>query len=118
MRAHSKQKRALKGPFLKSGCPSCVGPAFFRGTSVTGGAGVPVYAIVRPYNDAWKTTDVVYHTFYPYNRGKDVCLGNHPLIIAISILNHPLFFFLARHHAQQRQGQLPRQRRIVRQPRR
>lgn len=40
--------------------------------------GVPVYAIVRPYNDAWKTTDVVYHTFYPYNRGKDVCLGYHP----------------------------------------
>ena len=53
-----------------------MGPAFFHGTSVASGA-VPVYAIVRPYNDAWKTTDVVYHTFYPYNRGKDVCLGNH-----------------------------------------
>lgn len=58
----------------KLGCPSCLGPAFFHGASVANGA-VPVYAIVRPYNDAWKTTDVVYHTFYPYNRGKDVCLG-------------------------------------------
>ena len=37
--------------------------------------GVPVYAIVRQYQDAWNTIDIVYHTFYPYNRGKHVCIG-------------------------------------------
>lgn len=56
-------------------CPSCLGPTFFHGNNVNNG-GVPVYAIVREYQDAWKTIDVVYHTFYPYNRGKQVCIGN------------------------------------------
>ena len=55
-------------------CPSCLGPTFFHGKNVVNG-GVPVYAIVREYQDAWKTVDVVYHTFYPYNRGKQVCIG-------------------------------------------
>ncbi|KAK4012057.1 hypothetical protein OUZ56_021158 [Daphnia magna] len=55
-------------------CPSCLGPTFFHGNNVNNG-GVPVYAIVREYQDAWKTIDVVYHTFYPYNRGKQVCIG-------------------------------------------
>lgn len=55
-------------------CPACLGPAFFHGSNVANG-GVPVYAIVREYQDAWKTVDVVYHTFYPYNRGKLVCIG-------------------------------------------
>ena len=58
----------------KIGCPACLGPAFFHGSNVAKG-GVPVYAIVREYQDAWKTVDVVYHTFYPYNRGKLVCIG-------------------------------------------
>ena len=60
-------------PF-QTACPACLGPAFFYGNSVVNG-GVPVYAIVREYQDAWKTVDVVYHTFYPYNRGKLVCIG-------------------------------------------
>jgi len=51
-----------------------LGPAFFYGQPVANG-GVPVYAIVRQYYDAWNTIDVVYHTFYPYNRGKNVCIG-------------------------------------------
>jgi hypothetical protein len=55
-------------------CPACLGPTFFHGNNVVNG-GVPVYAIVREYQDAWKTVDVVYHTFYPYNRGKQVCIG-------------------------------------------
>lgn len=55
-------------------CSSCLGPTFFYGNSVLKG-GVPVYAIVRDYQDAWNTIDVVYHMFYPYNRGKQVCLG-------------------------------------------
>ncbi len=59
---------------LFTACPACLGPAFFYGNNVVKG-GVPVYAIVREYQDAWKTVDVVYHTFYPYNRGKLVCIG-------------------------------------------
>ena len=58
----------------KKACPTCLGPAFFYGQPVANG-GVPVYAIVRQYYDAWNTIDVVYHTFYPYNRGKNVCIG-------------------------------------------
>lgn len=60
--------------FVCPACPACLGPAFFHGSNVANG-GVPVYAIVREYQDAWKTVDVVYHTFYPYNRGKLVCIG-------------------------------------------
>lgn len=65
MRLQSRQKLS---------CPSCLGPAFFYGVNVKQG-GAPVYAIVREYGDAWNTVDVVYHMFYPYNRGKVVCLG-------------------------------------------
>jgi len=55
-------------------CSSCLGPSLFYGQRVANG-GVPVYAVVRDYQDAWNTIDVVYHTFYPYNRGKQVCVG-------------------------------------------
>ena len=30
---------------------------------------------VKEYDDACLTTDVIYTTFYPYNYGKDVCVG-------------------------------------------
>ena len=46
----------------------------FHGQPVATGR-VPVYAFVREYDDADHTVDVIYHTFYPYNRGKDVCIG-------------------------------------------
>jgi len=62
--------------YLVTACSSCLGPSVFYGQSVAKG-GVPVYAIVRDYQDAWNTIDVVYHTFYPYNRGKQVCVGKH-----------------------------------------
>jgi len=55
-------------------CSGCLLPSVFYGQNVAKG-GVPVYAIVRDYQDAWNTIDVVYHTFYPYNRGKQVCVG-------------------------------------------
>ena len=57
-------------------CSGCLLPSVFYGQNVAKG-GVPVYAIVRDYQDAWNTIDVVYHTFYPYNRGKQVCVGEY-----------------------------------------
>lgn len=36
---------------------------------------VPTYVFIRDYQDACGTVDVAYRTFYPYNYGKDVCVG-------------------------------------------
>lgn len=36
---------------------------------------VPTYVFVKDYQDACGTVDVVYRSFYPYNFGKDVCVG-------------------------------------------
>lgn len=77
-------------------CSSCLGPTFFYGNSVLKG-GVPVYAIVRDYQDAWNTIDVVYHMFYPYNRGKQVCLGEffQPSLFAEGEQKEQVLFFFS-----------------------
>ncbi|MFT3766208.1 MAG: Vps62-related protein [Minicystis sp.] len=59
------------------GCDSCSDPPFLSGQRPDQ-VSVPVYAQIvnrttngQPSN----TTDVIYWTFYPYNDGKDVCIG-------------------------------------------
>lgn len=47
----------------------------FFGQAIENG-GVPTYTIYREYDDAFKTLDVSYFAFYPYNRGKDACVGS------------------------------------------
>ena len=37
-----------------------------------------MYALVKEWNDVCETVDVSYPTFYPYNYGKDVCIGLDP----------------------------------------
>ncbi len=59
------------------GCDSCSDPAFLTGQRPDQ-ASVPVYAeIVNRTHDgqATNTTDILYWMFYPYNDGKDVCIG-------------------------------------------
>ncbi|XP_037800159.1 vacuolar protein sorting-associated protein 62-like [Penaeus monodon] len=36
---------------------------------------VPTYVFIKDYHDACGTVDVAYRSFYPYNFGKDVCVG-------------------------------------------
>lgn len=55
-------------------CPACYNLNVFLGQSVENG-GVPTYTIYREYNDEFNTLDVSYFTFYPYNRGKETCVG-------------------------------------------
>ena len=47
--------------------------SFFRGQ---GPRGVPVYVLLREFKSGRnKIRDLVYWMFYPYNRGKNVCIG-------------------------------------------
>ena len=39
---------------------------------------VRVIALVKEWNDECNTIDVSYPQFYPYNYGKDVCIGFDP----------------------------------------
>ena len=39
---------------------------------------VKVIALVKEWNDDCNTIDVSYPQFYPYNYGKDVCIGFDP----------------------------------------
>ena len=39
---------------------------------------IKVYALVKEWKDECNTVDVSYPTFYPYNYGKDVCIGLDP----------------------------------------
>ena len=39
---------------------------------------VKVIALVKEWNDECNTIDVSYPQFYPYNYGKDVCIGFDP----------------------------------------
>ena len=48
----------------------------FFGQPITKG-NVPVYTKYREYADVNNTLDVYYLTFYPYNRGKDACVGSY-----------------------------------------
>jgi hypothetical protein len=59
------------------GCDSCTDPQFLDGVRPNQ-APVPVYAeiITRIQGGApTNVTDVIYWMFYPYNNGKDVCIG-------------------------------------------
>ena len=59
------------------GCDTCTNPAFLDGEKQDVNS-VPVYAdiIQRTSNGALtNTVDIIYWFFYPYNRGKRVCIG-------------------------------------------
>ncbi|WP_105975780.1 Vps62-related protein [Streptomyces geranii] len=59
------------------GCPSCTDPEFLGGTA-PGSVQPPIYAQVvhRTANGrATNITDINYWQFFPYNRGKRVCVG-------------------------------------------
>lgn len=59
----------------KINCPSCTNLPFFRGQAVTDNQ-VPIYAHIVPKPKIGKDiTDVIYWMFYPYNRGKRVCIS-------------------------------------------
>lgn len=68
-------------------CPACYNLDVFFGQSIENG-GVPVYTIYREYDDEFNTLDVSYFTFYPYNRGKEACVGK------TSKVNKDIFIFL------------------------
>ena len=55
------------------GCPECYDPPFLRGEKPNGTSIPPVYTMIVPKKDT--IVDVVYWMFYPYNRGKRVCVG-------------------------------------------
>ncbi|CAH1274734.1 Hypp5406 [Branchiostoma lanceolatum] len=48
---------------------------FFSGEQVGPSQQPPVYAVVKRINET--ATDILYWMFYPYNRGKNVCIGLH-----------------------------------------
>lgn len=54
-------------------CPQCK-LDWFAGQNV-GEVPVPTYVFVKDYKDSCGTFDVAYRGFYPYNYGKDVCIG-------------------------------------------
>ncbi|XP_042874714.1 uncharacterized protein LOC122254917 [Penaeus japonicus] len=54
-------------------CADCL-LDWFSGQNVSE-VSVPTYVFIRDYQDACGTVDVVYRNFYPYNYGKDVCVG-------------------------------------------
>lgn len=59
------------------GCDSCAAPPFLSGQRPDSLA-VNAYALILPRTQQGRptpVTDVVYWFFYPYNRGKRVCLG-------------------------------------------
>lgn len=56
-------------------CPSCTNLDVFTGEPLTNDKVPPTYALYHEYGDADNTIDVYYHAFYPYNRGKDACVG-------------------------------------------
>ncbi len=51
--------------------------AFFHGEkdAITSGRGVPAYAFINRPAAAEGGVDVVYYFYFPYNRGKNVCIG-------------------------------------------
>ena len=54
-------------------CPSCTEPSVLKGQAP---AAAPVYAIVNNHNkNNQKITDIYYWFWFPYNRGKSVCMG-------------------------------------------
>jgi Ricin-type beta-trefoil lectin domain-like/Vacuolar protein sorting-associated protein 62 len=58
------------------GCNNCTDPAFLDGQRPDQNR-VPVYAeIVKRNTPGIDTTDILYWTFYPYNNGKVVCVGD------------------------------------------
>jgi hypothetical protein len=52
-------------------CVRCTVP-HFSGQAL---ADTPVYVLVVEHKDECDTIDISYRTFYPYNWGKDVCVG-------------------------------------------
>jgi len=52
-------------------CTNCYQP-FFSGEKP---AEVPSYTFVTEHNDSCSTIDITYTFFYPFNYGKDVCVG-------------------------------------------
>ena len=50
-------------------CPSCTEPVFLRGQDPSA---APVYVLYREHNNF---LEVAYWFFFPYNRGKRVCIG-------------------------------------------
>ncbi|XP_063839799.1 uncharacterized protein LOC135088741 [Scylla paramamosain] len=54
-------------------CADCL-LDWFRGQNISEVA-VPTYAFVKDHKDPCGTVDVAYRSFYPYNYGKDVCVG-------------------------------------------
>ena len=55
------------------GCASCTNPAFLDGERPSSSFTPESYVIVVPKGNG--VTDLVYFHFYPYNRGKKVCIG-------------------------------------------
>ncbi len=55
-------------------CVNCY-EDFFFGEAPGGGSDWTVYTHIREYDDDCGTVDVKYTVFYPYNYGKDVCIG-------------------------------------------
>jgi hypothetical protein len=61
------------------GCDSCTEPPFLRGKNPTQSQ-VPAYVEIvdrRQNGQPTGVTDLVYWTFYPYNNGKRVCIGEY-----------------------------------------
>ncbi|CAG0899197.1 unnamed protein product [Darwinula stevensoni] len=54
-------------------CPTCTDVDIFSGQDVLNDI-IPTYVLYRPYNGT-PFIDIQYHLFYPYNRGKDICIG-------------------------------------------
>ncbi|XP_023337870.1 putative vacuolar protein sorting-associated protein TDA6 [Eurytemora carolleeae] len=52
-------------------CVNCFQPFFFGEDPST----APMYTFVTEHLDSCSTVDVTYSMFYPYNYGKDVCVG-------------------------------------------
>ena len=55
-------------------CVNCF-EDFFFGQPPSEFGPAPVYTHIREYGDECNTIDVSYKVFYPYNYGKDVCIG-------------------------------------------
>ena len=59
------------------GCSDCTNPTFLDGKRPDTNS-VPVYAqIVNRTHPSLTITDVIYWQFYPYNLGKEVCIGGY-----------------------------------------
>ena len=53
-------------------CPSCTEPVVLRGQDPSSPSIVPTYVIYREHNNF---LEIAYWMFFPYNRGKRVCIG-------------------------------------------